>query len=319
MSYPCISSRELSRYGKVETCAERLRALMRQQCDHWSVCARGFGALGGVKRRELEVCGDRVIVQWNPGRIRSAAADLDPAAVAARPCFLCAANLPAEQRALDLGAGWVALCNPFPIFDEHFTIAAQEHRPQDLRGAAAELLELAREVGGTWAVIFNGAKAGASAPDHMHFQACPAPELPLLSAVGDRKRAEDSWQGWSAARFFGVDYLILESEDRDAAAAGIEAFVAACAAAIGDAGLMNLIVHYRAGAWRAVAVPRRTHRPRCYYEADPARLLISPAAVELAGVVVLPRREDFERIDGSALAAVFSEVALDYRCLGLPV
>lgn len=139
-----------------------------RQLRLWPEVAARFAALNNV---EIKRVGDYT-VQFNPARAVSTAAKVDAASIAARPCFLCAANRPAQQLALEW-EDMEILVNPFPIFPGHLTIAAKNHSPQSLLGRAAQMRRLSRELPG-YTIFFNGAKSGASAPDHMHFQAVPS-------------------------------------------------------------------------------------------------------------------------------------------------
>ena len=154
---------------------------IEEQLRRWSQAAERFRALEGVETKSVMMpCGESYRVQFNPARAVSTRAKVDPAAIAARPCFLCAGNRPPEQMSLpweDLEI----LVNPFPIFPGHLTIAAREHQPQSLQGRVEQMKRLSRALPG-YTVFFNGARAGASAPDHFHFQAVPSRFMRISSA-----------------------------------------------------------------------------------------------------------------------------------------
>ncbi|MBD5352674.1 MAG: DUF4922 domain-containing protein [Bacteroides sp.] len=154
---------------------------IEEQLRRWPQAAERFRALEGVETKSVKMpCGESYRVQFNPARAVSTRAKVDPAAIAARPCFLCAGNRPPEQMSLpweDLEI----LVNPFPIFPGHLTIAAREHQPQSLQGRVEQMKRLSRALPG-YTVFFNGAKAGASAPDHFHFQAVPSRFMRISSA-----------------------------------------------------------------------------------------------------------------------------------------
>ena len=143
-----------------------------RQLGSWPEAAERHRALAHVESRSIDVFGQKVTVQFNPSRAISTAAKVDAASIAARPCFLCAANRPRQQSGL-AWKGYTILVNPYPIFRGHLVIAADSHTPQSLKGRTADMRELSRLLPG-YTVLFNGARAGASAPDHMHFQAVPS-------------------------------------------------------------------------------------------------------------------------------------------------
>ena len=158
---------------------------LREQCAEWPLAGRNFGALEGVEVRRVEMPGWTLKVQFNPARIVSSGAKVDARSLAERPCFLCEANRPAEQRGLEWGDGrYTVLVNPFPIFPRHLTIPATAHTPQRIKGRVADMLRLAGELEG-YTVFYNGPRCGASAPDHMHFQAGNSDFLTIAAALED--------------------------------------------------------------------------------------------------------------------------------------
>lgn len=144
----------------------------------WPLVAKNFADLARVEVRTFAFDGFSVRVQCNPARVVSSAAKVDAAAIAARPCFLCAHNRPSEQMAVACG-DWEVLVNPFPIFPQHFTLAHKQHQPQEIVAHIADFLDFARRLP-DFVVFYNGPRCGASAPDHLHFQAGTKAFLPLI-------------------------------------------------------------------------------------------------------------------------------------------
>ncbi len=145
----------------------------QQQATAWPLLARGLAGLAQARTRTLRIGSARVAVRHIPHRLQSTTARVDAASIGARPCFLCLQNLPPEQRGVAIGEEWVALCNPFPILERHLTIVHREHVPQRLAGRIGALLASRRRFP-RFFVIYNGPECGASAPDHLHFQAATA-------------------------------------------------------------------------------------------------------------------------------------------------
>lgn len=152
-------------------------SFISRQLDSWPEAAERYRALQDVKVKEVTAFGATMRVQFNPARAVSTAAKVDPAAVAARPCFLCEANRPACQIGIGID-DFILLLNPFPIFPNHLVIASRSHTPQSLRGHTGHMRSISRMLPG-YTLIFNGARSGASAPDHMHFQAVPSRHVTL--------------------------------------------------------------------------------------------------------------------------------------------
>src|SRR5688572_8308338 len=151
--------------------AARARALLDEQKREWAMLREGSSALDHVQTRNVPLNGFSFRLQFNPQRLASTAAKVDARAVAQRKCFLCPANLPREQRSIAVGEDYLILCNPFPIFPQHFTIPHRKHLPQRVADAFGVMLDLARAMRDRYTVFYNGPRCGASAPDHLHFQA----------------------------------------------------------------------------------------------------------------------------------------------------
>ena len=145
-------------------------AFLQEQLAEWEQARNNFAALSGVKVKEVDIDGMTVKVQFNPARIVSSAAKVDAKSLKERKCFLCAANRPAVQRGIEWGGHYTILINPFPIFPRHLTIPDNNHVDQLISGRIADMVSLAGDLKG-YTVFYNGPKCGASAPDHMHFQA----------------------------------------------------------------------------------------------------------------------------------------------------
>ena len=215
--------------------------------------------------RHVSVAGTDMTLIHNPARMRSTAARTDAASVASRPCFLCAHNRPVGQLSL-AWHGYEVLVNPYPIFPGHLTIVSSIHEPQSIAGRLADMERLARELPG-YTVFFNGARCGASAPDHMHFQAVPSRFVPLWKSLA-------GWPGDPASKEIdGEDVNVLCRAEGDH--------------------VIRAVFH------------RSRHRPSCYGEDG---VMLSPAALDLAGAVVLPRRSDFDTITPQLISSIFNEV-----------
>jgi len=257
------------------------------------------------------VAGAECWVQHNPRRLTSTTAAVEPGAVRARACFLCPEGLPPEERGLAIGDELVALCNPFPILDRHLVIVHRGHVPQRLAGRAGELLALARGLGPEDCVLYNGARCGASAPDHLHFQACSRARLPVEAALEGRELRRAGSGGWLLMRpeQCGRTVLALRSPRRAELAGWLEGLLAELPREADEAEpKLNLVCVHAGGSWTAYLFPRARHRPACFFAEGDARLLASPGAIDMAGVLVLPEQRDFQRIDAARLAAIYGEV-----------
>ena len=285
---------------------EFLEAFHRSQMESWPMAAENFRALEGVETRQVDVDGFTFTLQHNPARVRSTAAKVDAASLAARKCFLCRQNRPAQQHhaLVSLGHDYELLVNPYPIFPLHFTIPLLHHREQNITALGsptiADMLLLARRMPGM-AVFYNGPRCGASAPDHFHFQAVEADRLPLLRVIEEAP--------WSIP--FEVRYILA---DRVADAMfefdGVIEELKGMEENRGEKEpRMNILATYVDGEYRAVVIPRRAHRPDFYGEGE-GRMLLSPASVDLGGVIVVPSADDFRRIDASVIKELLRQTTV---------
>lgn len=287
--------------------AERIDALFADQRATWPALAEGEASLASLETKVLEADDGRVMVQANPGRRRSTHAKVDPKAIAARPCFLCPANMPAEER----GIAWrdlVLLPNPYPILPRHCTIPSRDHTPQRLAGRVELLLELAQAAGPSLAVFYNGPRCGASAPDHFHFQACDASALPVFDHLAPSRQRQRC-----AVASFGRNFFVFTSLNEAEVAADLNSALEFLShdAPQGEEPMVNVLATARDDRVVAALFPRAAHRPGCYSAPEPDRVAISPAALEMAGVLVVAEPEHLPRVDAAVARRIYEEVSLD--------
>lgn len=283
-------------------------AFITAQRAEWPLAARNFDALDGVEVRSIAMPGMDIKVQFNPARIVSSGAKVDARSLGERPCFLCDKNRPAEQRGIDW-RGYTVLVNPFPIFPRHLTIPAVGHTPQRIQGRVADMLALAAELPG-YTVFYNGPRCGASAPDHMHFQAGNSDFLPIwqaLDAAPLRTVADDgAGTRLSVCTALPVNVFVVDAATPEAGERMFDRLYRVLPEGEEEP-MMNLL----AAGSRLVVVPRKRHRPSFYGTEGKGCMLLSPASVDMGGAFITPRREDFDRLDAQLLARVFDELCLD--------
>jgi hypothetical protein len=226
---------------------------------------------------------------------------VDRESIAKRPCFLCAANLPPEQKGLAWGDGFTLLCNPFPIVERHLTVVHREHRLQRIAGQVGTMLDLAAALPGLF-VIYNGPQCGASAPDHLHLQAGSRDGLPIVRETAGK-------QG-PAIEAYGVRALLFRGPDRSRVRGETERALAILATATGKEPepWCNVAAWTEpASGFSLVLFPRSKHRPDAFHSGD---LAVSPATIDMSGILVAPFARDFERLTGEDVAAVYREVTI---------
>ena len=256
--------------------------LVDDQLRDWEEVRLRTMLLRDVKIKDVTVDGIPWRVQFNPARVVSTGAKVDKASIAARPCFLCRDNRPQCQHIHQWG-DYEILVNPFPIFPGHLTIASCHHEPQSVNGHVGDMLRLACDLEG-YTVFYNGPQCGASAPDHLHFQAVPSEYMPL-----DR-------------RYPFKRHYFIDSQERvgEALSELLDSL-----SAYGDEPMVNIALRaVDSSTIEAVVVPRRAHRPQCY---DTVK--VSPGAVDVFGTLITVSETDFDAVDSSLAAAIFNDVA----------
>lgn len=291
---------------------ESLYDFVEGQLKEWSLAEKNYSALRDVKRKRISLGNYDTYVQFNPSRIVSTGAKVSDGKVEERPCFLCSANRPPEQKKIEILPGWELLVNPFPIFPIHFTIASSDHRPQD--AVPFEIVSLAEKLEGM-TVFFNGARAGASAPDHLHVQAVLTDELPLMKEA-ERIHSSTNPGIYSSRQLDSdVPFLffsgIVERGKKGMATllAGLKLGGLSQNNSFDDSTKVNSFFWIdRHGLLRFVVIPRTAHRPSCYFAEDSSKLLVSPGCIDMAGVVITPREEDYKKVEKTDILKVYSEV-----------
>ncbi len=291
--------------------------LLAEQIDSWPRLRDGYQALKAAKVRAVSCPGFTISVQWNPQRIVSTAARVDPASLRARPCFLCRENLPEAQRAIMYRKEYVVLCNPAPIFARHYTISHIQHRPQLIEPALTAFLALLRDFSPHYTVLYNGPQSGASAPDHQHFQAAPAGTLPVEADIHEdgKLRLLKVVEGVEIFRAVGLGraILALKGTKQDHVGSALLKVIAAMRTVFQtiDEPMMNLLGLYREDHWMILIFPRARHRPRVYDLEGEAQILITPASVEMGGFIITPVEKDFRALDAGLVQSIFQDVSID--------
>ena len=278
------------------------------QLSEWPMAHAGHEALTRVWSRALTSpkLPTALRVQCNPARIVSTGASIDKATIAARPCFLCGANRPKEQRSTALNGEFEWLVNPFPILRHHYTIASTTHRRQSITEAYDALIQATKALTEEYIVFYNGPKCGASAPDHLHLQAGIGEGIPLVEYAKALPEVDE--QPCQAIAPFGyMAYLIRDAEESTT----FDRLYAMLPLPEGEYEPRMNVVAYRQGERvRLIVIPRHAHRPHCYAAEGDARYLISPGALDMCGLIVTPRTEDYERLTAAKAAEILCEVGV---------
>ncbi len=292
--------------------------LFTQQLEQWTQARDNYRALEHVEQKSVCVNGLDVVVQFNPARIVSSGAKVDAKTIQTRKCFLCEQNRPEVQWGIDFksaaGRTYQVLLNPFPIFPRHLTIPDASHTDQRIDGRVADMLELAAELD-DFVLFYNGPKCGASAPDHMHFQAGNKGFLPLEMRFPELPRRD--FLVTASTRLSLLETLlpgcfVIETKSAEEAVHYFEELYRHLLVREGETEpMMNLLCWVSDGWYRLLVLTRRQHRPSCYFAEGEENILLSPASVDLGGVFITPLPKDFEKITAADLEKILFEVCTD--------
>jgi hypothetical protein len=294
--------------------------LFNSQINEWELMRENYAALKKVKVKSFWFDGFKFKVQFNPERIKSTSADVSEAGLNSRRCFLCTENLPVEQKGILLNDNYMLLCNPYPIFLQHFTVSLLGHRSQSIQNNINELLEITKQLSKKYTLIYNGPDCGASAPDHLHFQAGTKLFMPIENDIFQLKNdfgntiLEDEQNNISSINDGCRTIIFIEAIDLDSAVNLFGKFHR-CHSKYSNRlnePMMNLLCNYdEEFGFSIIIFLRSKHRPKSFYDEGPRKLMVSPAAVDLGGIIISPREKDFEKLNNDLIRGIISEVSLD--------
>ena len=300
--------------------SNQAKELIRQQTGEWDLAAKNYSSLKNVKVKTFDFGGYHINIQYNPGRIASSSAKVDAQSIEARPCFLCQRNLLSQQHWLSFDNKYLILVNPFPIFPEHLTIPIISHTDQRIFGNFGSMLELAAQLD-DFVIFYNGPQCGASAPDHLHFQAGNKGFLPIEDDFANKKCCYEIRRIKSVTIFHWPDYhhgiITLKGNDKiDLIACFNQIYMQLQVHQPNEVEpMINILISFKNGEWIIHIFPRTLHRPAQYFEKGDQQIVLSPAAVDMGGVLITPRKEDFDKITQGDLIDIFKQVCLEHSII----
>ena len=309
-----LKARQQMLQGKADIMEDSsISRFFNRQLEMWEDARHRFRDLKHVEVRQLS---DQLKVQFNPARIVSTGAKIDKHTLGERPCFLCERNRPKEQMTKQIDDHFQLLVNPFPILPVHFTIPATKHQPQSIYrhyGEMHRLLSLHSEL----MVFYNGPKCGASAPDHLHFQAGTSGVLPLQTNWQRLSRnltdviSLNDEEKISVLRDFLVPAFVIISKSEDSDEELFHRLYRSMPMR-GDESepMMNIIAWRKGDEFISVVIPREKHRPDAYFAEGEAQMMVSPGALDMAGLIITPREEDFSKINLDKATSLLRECGI---------
>ena len=312
-----ISARQQMLKGKQDILADsKLMRFFNRQVETWEDARKRYRELQGVKTRELQYEDQTLMLQFNPARMTSTGANIDKQALAKRPCFLCECNRPEEQFKKVIDERFELLVNPYPILPTHFTIPSIKHEPQRIKGNFGEMMKILTDYPDMM-VFYNGPKCGASAPDHAHFQAGTTGMLPLQRSWQRLSRnlqpllTIDEHEGiWQVSDYFCFA-LLVRAQSKEKSVQLFNRLYNVLPLHDGDSEpMMNIIAWRRSDEYLTIVIPRSKHRPDCYFAEGRQKCLVSPGALDMSGMIITPREEDYRKLTAEDTVAMLREVAL---------
>lgn len=285
---------------------QQITELFEDQLSGWTLARNNYEALKQVQTKQFSFDGFNMEVQFNPQRVRSTVAPVEKTNIQKQDtCFLCEENRPEEQKGIEFEQQFLILCNPYPVFPNHLTIASTIHTPQTIVRNIATMVSLAKELPG-YIVFYNGPRCGASAPMHLHFQAGKKISFPLYrdfeflknkygnkinentTSIKDGVRTFHIMQGKDLRTIEKSFYLQFLPDKKEPD--------------------FNILTWFENEEWTICVFNRKKHRPFQFYSEGNEQLLISPASAEMAGILITPRQEDFEKITKADIEDIFRQV-----------
>ena len=287
--------------------AAKVEMMFRDQAAKWPLAAQNYAALSEVQLRPIDMGGFSVYVQYNPGRRISTTAKIDKESISARKCFLCEGNRPAEQMLIPW-RDYDILVNPYPIFDPHLTIPCKNHERQQVTERIPDMLAIAEELPG-WAVFYNGPKCGASAPDHFHFQAVRRERVPMIDDYERLPMTEIN--GLKRIDNYLREILCIEGRNADEIEERFRELLPLMHKETDEdwEPMMNIVCQYLGDHWRLFVIPRQKYRPWQYTAEGSENIMISPGTIEMCGVLIAPREEDYLRLTAEDVRSIYEQVS----------
>jgi len=293
---------------------------VHDQLSVWPAVAAKYRSLKSTRTRTLRLGGLLVTLQSNPGRLP----------IFDHGCPLCEENYMEHQHRLPFegrkGRKYNILVNRAPIFPNHLVITRDVHVPQTIWHRFPDMLDLAAALEG-YVVFYNSPNSGTTVPAHAHFQACPKGYMPLERAADRLLRAASAGEkpdpselqfiaSVRDAQLFhykrlhrGIFFLRAQTPK---SMAKMFYRLLDCLNLLAEETepRFNALTYCSEGEYRAVVCLRTDSKPRCFYAQGSGHFSISPGAADMAGFVVIPEVEDFDRMDAEVLESIYADVTL---------
>lgn len=303
---------------------DNITLFIEEEIENWELAKKNHKALDEVQTKQFAVDGVSFQVQFNPNRIQSTLAKTDSQSIENRPCFLCRENQPAEQRVINIEPGFHLCVNPYPIVPKHVTLPYHYHIPQTMDKDIWENLDIIIDlIPEEYAVFYNGARCGASAPDHFHFQGVPKQYIPLISQYStlrssakciyykEKVKPEHQETAVYWIENYPCPLFAIETPSSDWNNPITEQLLQCLPKIKGEKEpKFNLLTWDDGNKVITIIIPRAKHRPECYFAEGNEQLMVSPGLLDMSGIIVTSRKEDFDKITADDIRRIIREVGL---------
>ena len=159
--------------------------------------------------------------------------------------------------------------------------------------------------------------ASSSAADHLHFQAGTSGVLPLQTNWQRLSRnltdviSLNDEEKISVLRDFLVPAFVIISKSEDSDEELFHRLYRSMPMR-GDESepMMNIIAWRKGDEFISVVIPREKHRPDAYFAEGEVQMMVSPGALDMAGLIITPREEDFSKINLDKATALLRECGI---------
>lgn len=297
---------------------EEVTHLLKRQFYEWDTVRDNYNRLSQADIRKIQKYNFDLVLQYNPERIHSAIVNIDLKTISQRPCFLCNEYQPSEQQAVMWEGRYKIQVNPYPIFKRHLTISTLEHTNQRIEGRIGDMMQIAKDLQ-DYVILYNGAQCGASAPDHMHFQAGLREDLPICNVL-PRLTILIIYSNYRDCFGYNVNWFcpvfFISTPNLKNGEEWLSDLINWLPVQEGQTEpMINILCWYKNETWYVAAFPRSNHRPSCYGCSD-GQFIISPAAAELGGLWPIAREKDFKKITFHDVECILSDVCLSIKEIG---
>ena len=298
----------------INTIQNKIELFFQSQIKEWDLLKQNYNSLNNLNTKKILIDSEEITLQHNPCRVKSTNAKIDESSIKKRACFLCEENLPLQQAKYPINKEFHLLCNPYPIFKNHYTIPLIKHNKQEINSYLIQYIDIIKKLE-NYVVFYNGPKCGASAPDHMHFQAIPHNSISLFNFCKKQVLKNNSKHILYSSKTIKCfesalsKFIYLESRDLSEIINSFRFLYNILPIMENEyEPRMNILSRFYDNKWEIIIIPRKEHRPKEFFYKDAKQIKISPASIDFSGVIIIPDDSNFHSINANTLKKIYSQL-----------